>query len=160
MLSADQLLAGSTVTTRVEIPQRLLGDSGSDNAQDREVQLKPLSVSDLRLINRAARENDDLTAALMVQRSLVEPTLSVQQVSQLSAGLLQFLLHQVNQISGIHVSEEELSDAMQDPLAQASLQLAREFGWTPQQIGELTLGQMLVHLQMSQSQNRVQEYSN
>ena len=26
--------------------------------------------------------------------------------------------------------------------------LARAFGWTPQQIGELTLGQILLHLQM------------
>jgi len=157
MLTAEELLAGSAITTSVEIPQRLLGD---DKAQDRQVQLKPLSVHDLRLINRAARENDDLTAALMVQRSLVEPELTVQQISGLSAGLLQFLLHQVNHISGIHVSEEELAGAMEDPLAQASLQLAREFGWTPEQIGELTLGQMLVHLQMSQSQNRVQEYNN
>lgn len=157
MLSAEELLTGSMITCKVEIPQRLLGEA---DTQDRHVKLKPLSVHDLRLINRAARENDDLTAALMVQRSLVEPELSAQQVNGLSAGLLQFLLHQVNNISGIYVSEEELSDAMQDPLAQASLQLAREFGWTPQQIGELTLGQMLMHLQMSQSQSSAHEYSN
>lgn len=150
MLSADELLAGSAVTTRVEIPRALLG---ADESEDREVRLRPLSVHDLRLINRAARESDDLTAALMVQRSLVEPELTVQQITTMSAGLLQFLLQHVNRISGIHVSEEELADAMQDPLAQASLALAREYGWTPQQIGELTLGQILMHLQMAQNRN-------
>ncbi len=155
MLSAEELLAGSAITSKVEIPQRLLGDQES---ADRFVELKPLSVHDLRLINRAACENDDLTAALMVHRSLVTPELNVQQISSLSAGLLQFLLQHVNRISGIHVSEEELADAMQDPLTQASLQLAKEFGWTPEQIGELTLGQMLMHLQMSQ--NQLNDYSN
>lgn len=150
MLSADELLAGSTVTTLVDIPRALLGETGNP---DTRVKLRPLSVHDLRLINRAARENDDLTAALMVQRALVEPELSMQQITGMSAGLLEFLLQHVNRISGIHVSEEELADAMQDPLAQASLALAREYGWTPEYIGELTLGQMLLHLQMARSRN-------
>jgi hypothetical protein len=151
MLSAENLLAGSSFTAEVQIPQRLLGGV---QAEDRQVRLKPLSVHDLRLITRAARDGDELMAALMVQRSLVEPQLSIQQVAGMSAGLLQFLLQHVNRISGIHVSEEELAEAMQDPLAQASFELAREFGWTPQQIGELTLGQMLVHLQMLRAENR------
>jgi hypothetical protein len=150
MLSAEELLAGSAVTTTVEVPRALLAEESRD---DNRVQLRPLSVHDLRLINRAARESDDLTAALMVQRSLVEPEMTVQQITTMSAGLLQFLLGHVNRISGIHVSEAELSDAMQDPLAQASLALAREYGWTPQQIGELTLGQMLMHLKMAQSRD-------
>ena len=148
MLSAEELLAGSHEISEIEIPQSLLG---STPQADRLVHLKPLSVDDLRLINRAARDNDDLTAALMVQRALVQPELSAQEVNGMSAGLLQFLLDQVNRISGIHVSEQELSEAMQDPLAQASLQLAREYGWTPEQIGELTMGQVLMHLQMSRT---------
>ncbi|MCP4331308.1 MAG: hypothetical protein GY802_01325 [Gammaproteobacteria bacterium] len=148
MLTAEQLLAGSHEVTEVEIPQALLG---SRSNQDRRVRLQPLSIEDLRLISRAARDNDDLTAALMVQRALVEPELSAQQINAMSAGLLQFLLDQVNRISGIHVSEQELSEAMQDPLAQASVRLAQEFGWTPDQIGELTMGQVLMHLQMLQA---------
>lgn len=150
MLSADELLAGSALTTTVEIPAVLLAGNGS---QDSTVRLRPLSVQDLRLINRAAQENDDLTAALMVQRALVEPELTVQQISAMSAGLLEFLLQHVNRISGIHVSEEQLCEAMEDPLAQASLTLAREYGWTAGDIGELTLGQMLLHLQMARSRN-------
>jgi hypothetical protein len=157
MLSAETLLAGSAVIAEVEIPERLLGGVQSE---DRRVCLKPLSVHDLRLITRAARDSDELTAALMVQRTLVEPQLTLQQVSTMSAGLLQFLLQHVNRISGIHVSEEELADAMQDPLTQASFELAREFGWTPEQIGDLTLGQMLLHLQMLRAQNRLHDYHN
>jgi hypothetical protein len=148
MLSADELLAGSAVTAEVEIPRTLLGAGAPAEPQ---VRLRPLSVQDLRLIHRAARDNDELTAALMVQRAMVEPELSVQQVSAMSAGLLQFLLQHVNRISGIHVSEAELSEAMQDPLAQASIALAKEYGWTPEEIGELTLGQVLVHLQMART---------
>ena len=154
MLTAEHLLAGSTLIEEVEIPKRLLGDV---DGEDRQVRLKPLSVHDLRLIHRAARESDELTAALMVQRALVEPELTLQQVSTMSAGLLQFLLQHVNRISGIHVSEEELADAMQDPLAQGSFQLAREFGWTPEQIGDLTLGQMLMHLRMLRSPDQHQQ---
>ncbi len=151
MLSAEELLAGSDEQVEIEIPQRLLG---AGEPADRRVRLKPLSVKDLRLVTRAARDSDELTAALMVQRSLVEPALTVQQIGGLSAGLLQFLLQQVNRISGIHASEEEVAAAAQDPLAQASLELAREFGWTPEQIGELTLGQMLTYLQMSRGSGR------
>lgn len=148
MLNAQDLLAGSALVSEVEIPQPLLAP---DAAGDRRVRLKPLSVQDLRLIHRAARENDNLTAALMVQRALVQPELTVQQINVLSAGLLQFLLHQVNRISGIGISSAELIEASREPLAQASLELARNYGWTPQQIGELTLGQMLLHLQAAQA---------
>jgi len=154
MLTPETLLGGSALTTEVEIPQRLLG---ALPPEDRRVCLKPLSVHDLRLIHRAARDSDELTAALMVQRALVDPVLTLQQVSAMSAGLLQFLLRQVNDISGIHVTEQEIADALQDPLTQASLELAREFGWTPEQIGELTMGQVALHLQMLRNQSRTQD---
>ena len=38
--------------------------------------------------------------------------------------------------------------AIDAPLAKAAFVLAQEFGWTPREVGELTLGQMLLHLQM------------
>lgn len=145
MLSADDLLAGSSLTRNLEIPQRLLGDQ---QMEDRQVCIRPLSVQDLRLIARAARDNDDLTSALMVQQALIEPKLSVQQIARMPAGLMQYLLQQVNRFSGIGVNEQELADAMDDPLTQASCALSQAFGWTPDQISELTLGQIMVHLQM------------
>jgi hypothetical protein len=157
MLNADDLLAGSASLTEVEIPARLLGAAAGD---DRRISLRPLTVQDLRLISRASRDSDELTAALMVQRALAEPELTIQQVAAMSAGLLQYLLQHVNRISGIHVSDEQLADAMQDPLTQASFELAREFGWTPDEIGGLTMGQVLLHLQMLRAQSRPQTYRN
>ncbi len=155
MLDADMLLAGSAMTAEVDIPESLLGIAATE---DRRVRLKPLTVHDLRLINRAARDSDELTAALMVQRSLVQPELTIQQVSSMSAGMLEFLLQHVTRISGIHVTEQELSNAAQEPLTRATLELARELGWTPEQIGELTLGQVLLHLQVLRAQGRSHEY--
>ena len=106
VLSSADLLAGENLVVDVEVPSDLLGPIGPD--ADRRVRLKSLVVNDLRLISRAARTNDELTAVLMVQRALVEPALTVAEVSRLPVGLLQFLLRQVNDLSGISASEEEL----------------------------------------------------
>lgn len=155
MLSAEELLAGSELTFVVEVPGALLRageggvpEGGGNGAAGGTVELRPLTVRDLQLVSKAARESDTLLAALMVQRALAEPALSVAQVSALPVGLVQFLLHHVNRVSGIAASAEELAAAAEAPLAKAAFALAREFGWTPQQVGELTLGQVLLQLQM------------
>ena len=97
---------------------------------------------------RAAKESDSLLGTLMVQRALVEPALSVADVTALHVGLVQYLLREVNRISGIDATSEELAEVKDAPLARAAFILAREFGWTPEEIGELTLGQVLLHLQL------------
>jgi hypothetical protein len=151
MLSAEDLLAGGSLTYTVEVPEAVLTPQGNGHralGSDHTVRLQPLTVQDLQTIARAAKENDSLTATLMVQRALVEPALTVPQVAALHVGLVQFLLEQVNQISGITTSAEQLSTAMEAPLARAAFVLAKSFGWTPQQVSELTLGQILLHLQM------------
>jgi hypothetical protein len=84
----------------------------------------------------------------MVQRALVEPALSVAQVAGAPAGLVQLLLHHVNRVSGIAATSDELARASQAPLARAALALERAFGWTPAEVSELTVGQMLLHLQL------------
>ena len=150
MLSAEELLAGSKLTFEVEVPADVLCPDGKGAVADarRTVRLRPLTVHDLQLVSRAAKENDTLVAVLMVQRALVEPAMSVAEVSTLHVGMMQFLLHRVNQISGIATTVEQLSATMDAPLAKAAFVLAKEFGWTPQQVNELTLGQVLLHLQM------------
>jgi hypothetical protein len=151
MLSAEELLAGSALNFEVEVPAAVLhpGDgAGNGDGEGGTVQLRPLTVRDLQLVSRAARESDSLLATLMVQRALAEPAMSVAQVSTLPVGLVQFLLHHVNRISGIAATADQLASAAEAPLAKAAFVLAREFGWTPQQVGELTLGQVLLHLQM------------
>ncbi len=147
MLSAAALLAGADATATIEIPAGLL----AAGPQDRQVRIKPLTVNDLRLIVRAARDNDELSAALMVQRALVEPELTLAQVSQLPVGLMQFLLREVNRSSGMAACEAEIVAAIEDPLAQASFRLSQAFGWTPQDVGKLTLGEVLMHLQFLKS---------
>jgi hypothetical protein len=150
VLNSADLLAGEDAVRDVEVPSELLAGAAV-TAGDRRVRLKSLTVNDLRLIARAARANDELTAVLMVQRSLVEPALSVPEVSRMPVGLLQFLLREVNDLSGISASEEELARAIEDPLAQAAFRLSQAFGWTPEEIGRLTMGEVRTHLQLLKS---------
>lgn len=147
MLTAEDLLAGSALTFEVEVPDGVL-HPGGDGESGGRVRLRPLTVAELQRVSRAAKENDQLLAALMVQRALVEPEMSVSQVASMHVGLLQFLVHHVSRISGIAASTEELSAASEEPLARAAFVLAREFGWTPQQVNELTLGQIMLNLRM------------
>ncbi len=150
MLTAEELLAGSGLTFTVDLPETVLapGTPGGNGNGAHSVRLKPLTVADLQTISRAAKENDQLIAALMVQRSLVEPAVTVAEAMTMPVGLMQFLLQEVNRISGITTDEDELANALEAPMAKAAFLLAKEFGWTPQQVNELTLGQIMLHLQM------------
>lgn len=150
MLTADELLAGSALSFEVEVPAHVL--SAAPDRTGGRVRLRPLNVRDLQLIARAAKDNDALTSALMVQTALEEPKLSVAQVNTLPVGLLQFLLEQVNRISGMAVAAPDARAAAEDPLVRAAFILAREFGWTPEQVGQLTLGQIMLHLQLLKEQ--------
>jgi hypothetical protein len=84
----------------------------------------------------------------MVQQALVEPRLTVEQVGSLPAGLVEFLVGKVNGLSGLGLDGDDLERAVKAPLARACFALAREFGWTPAQCSELTVGQILVYLEM------------
>ena len=178
MLTSEKLLAGASVYFEVKIPLSILqadmGDSAtltdaegqalptdhlgnlalaSNPSAENRVRMRPLTVADLQIINRAARDSDSLMATLMVQKSLVEPKMSIAEVNQLPVGVLQFLLNQVNEISGINASEDQLRQAAEEPLARAAFILAQNFGWTPQQVGDLTLGQVLFNLKMLRQGN-------
>ncbi len=155
MLNATDLLAGSHLVFKIKIPDEILKplteaglDENSEQAQT--VRLKPLTVKDLQRIARAAKESDDLLAVFMVQKSLVEPEMTIQQVLSMHVGLMQYLLQKVNQISGIETTTDQISLSLEAPLSKAAFILAREFGWTPQEINELTFGQILLHLEMLQ----------
>ena len=149
MLSPEELLAGSGLTYEVQVPSEVLHPgNGKISAARQTVRLRPLTVSDLQLVTRAARDNDSLVGVLMVQRALVEPEMSIPQVGGMHVGLLQFLLAEVNRISAIAVTDAEVAAAAAAPLSRAAFVLAREYGWTPQQVSELTLGQVLLHLEM------------
>ena len=146
-LTAEELLAGGALTHEVAVTPELLGDGGG--LSDVRVTLRPLTVRDLQRIGKAAREDESLSAALIIQHALVEPSLKIDQVSQLPAGLARFLLERINAISGINTARTELEEAVQAPLARACFILAKEFGWTPEEVSGLTIGQILLYLEMA-----------
>ncbi|MFQ5420949.1 MAG: hypothetical protein ACE5EY_11385, partial [Anaerolineae bacterium] len=147
-LTAEELLAGGALTHDVEIPAKLLngGDSGQADAR---VVLRPLTVRNLQRIAKAARDDEALSAALMIQQALVEPSLKFEEVSQLPAGMARFLVDRINDISGINTPRDALAEIVQAPLARACFVLAREFGWTPEEVSGMTIGQILLYLEMA-----------
>jgi hypothetical protein len=149
--TAEQILAGTSHQKEVEIPAALLPPAGS-GAGPSKVLLRPLAVRDLQRISRATQEDDSLSAALMIQHALVEPELRAEQVAQMPAGLASFLVDQINALSGISTSRDQLEEMVQAPLARACFVLAKEFGWTPEEVSGMTIGQILLYLEMSRRQ--------
>lgn len=147
-LSAEDLLAGAGTTYPVAVPAEVLRPEAGEAEIAGEVVLRPLTVRDVQRVTQAAKEQRLLTSVLMVQQALVSPKLSVEQVGGLPAGLVQFLLGRVNAISGLSLDEADLDRAVRAPLARACFVLSREFGWTPAECAELTVGQVLLYLEM------------
>jgi len=155
VLTAEELLAGASLTYKVALPAAIvrpsLANSEANEASPAlagEVELRPLQVRDIERAARAAKEQRVLTSVLMVQQALVSPKLTVEQVGSLPAGVVQFLLQRVNRLSGLSLDEDELEHAVRAPMARACFVLAREFGWTPEQCSDLTVGQVLLYLEM------------
>lgn len=147
-LTSEQLLAGSALTHEVTIPATLLKAAGN-SVSETQVVLRPLTVQDLQRIGKASRQDEELSAGLMIQQALVEPALKLDQVSQLPAGLARFLVEQINAISGINTPQDQLAELVQAPLAKACFILAREFGWSPEDVSGMTIGQILLYLEMA-----------
>jgi len=145
-LTTEELLAGSSLTHPIDVPAELIPGNGGLAGQ---VVLKPLTVKDVQLIVKATRDDAALSSSLMIQQALVEPALTAAQVAALPAGLARFLVDQVNRISGLTTSADDLTEHVQAPLARACFALAREFGWTPEEASGLTIGQILLYLQMA-----------
>lgn len=152
-LTAEQLLAGSALTHEVKLPDGLLDGDGAD-LRDAVVVLRPLTVRDLQRIGKATGDDENLSAALMIQQALVEPELKLEQVSQLPAGLARYLVEKINLISGVDTPGDELAQLVQAPLARACFVLAKEFGWTPEEVSGMTIGQILLYLEMSQQNGK------
>lgn len=146
-LTTEDLLAGAGVRHRVVVPPALLPGAG-DAGEPREVVLRPLVLADVMRLHRAAGPDGELASALMVQQALVEPALSLDEVHRLPAGLVEHLLAEVNRVSGLSLGADELADAVHAPLARACFVLSREFGWTPDRCAELTVGQVLLYLEL------------
>jgi len=147
-LSADEILAGGSLTHEVEVPAELLTGDGQPPV-DPHVVVRPLTVRDLQRIAKAAQDDDELSAALILQHALVEPELELEQVTRLPAGLARFLVDRINDLSGVSTPRDALEELVQAPLARACFVLAKEFGWTPEEVSGMTVGQILLYLEMS-----------
>ncbi len=151
-LAIDELLLGGRGTHIVEIPAEVLvpGDPGLDSGSvSGSVTLRPLVLADVQRIQKAARHDEALTTVLMVQQALVEPEVSIDQVNRMHCGLIEFLLAEVNRISGLTMGREDMEHVVREPMARACFELARRFGWTPDECAALTVGQVLVYLEMA-----------
>jgi len=147
-LSAQELLAGSSVVHDVEVPPELLHPRAlaAASAEPKTVRLRPLTLGALAVISRAARDDASLAPLLMLKEAMVEPALSVEQVRQMHVGLVHFLLGEVNQVSGLGPDGEVYDQALQSPNTKAQVLLAKHFGWTPEQVAQLTPAQVMVYL--------------
>jgi hypothetical protein len=152
LLSAADLLAGSKVVQDVTIPAAILQpESGNGDVRDGPmrggcVRMRPLSIAVLTLISRAARDDPGLIPLLMIKEAVVEPALALDQIRQMHVGLVYYLVTQVNRLSGLAADGATLDDAADSPLGRTHLLLAKHFGWTPEQVSQLTPGQVAVYL--------------
>lgn len=151
-LTAEELLGGRDLVFDVDIPGEVLTPSAGPEEEPLpggRVRLRPLTVSDVQLIAKAAKDDEVLTSVLMIQRSLVEPELKQPQIASMHSGLVAFLVERINRISGLTTSEDEMRALGESPLVQAFFILAKEFHWTPQQLRELTVGEVLAYLELA-----------
>jgi hypothetical protein len=146
VLDAQDLLAGSAITHEVRVPQEILRPGAPEDAEAGIVRMRPLNVATLTLVSRAAREDPSLVPLLMIKESLVEPVLTLDQIRRMHAGLVHFLAERANFISGLGRDGEALEGTADSPLGQTHILLARHFGWTPEQVSQLTPGQVAVYL--------------
>ena len=114
----------------------------------RTVELKPLVLADVARLSKAARHDGELSSALMIQQAMIDPKLTLDQVHGLSAGLVEFLVGEINQVSGLSLDADDVTQLIQEPLSRAVFVLSSEFGWTPDRCADLTVGQVLLYLEM------------
>ena len=102
-LSPEDLLAGSNMTFEVIVPPEVLQPVSKPNPEAKEimVELRPLSIGKFELIMKAAKKEPGLIPLLMIKESLVKPTMSLEQIKQMHLGLVNFLIAQIRQISGL-----------------------------------------------------------
>jgi hypothetical protein len=147
LLTADDLLISGKAYHEVAIPASILTPAALNGELHAGcVRMRPLNIAVLMLISRAARDDASLIPLLMIKEAVVEPILTLDQIRQMHVGLVHFLVGQANRISGLDVTGATLDEAADSPLGRTHILLARHFGWTPEQVSQLTPGQVAVYL--------------
>ena len=151
-VTAEELLAGREMTFEIDIPPEILNPSvdgkSSNGHSSKKVQLRPLTVRDVQLIAKGAKDDEVLTSVLMIQKAVVAPELKQSEIAGMHGGLVRFLVDSINQISGLSTTEDEMREITESPIVRAFFVLAKEFNWTPQQVKEMTVGQILGYLEL------------
>jgi hypothetical protein len=163
-LTPEDLMAGGSLRYEVEIPPEVLAPAedgtGAPQRNSNKVKLRPLTVQDVQLIARAAKEDEVLTSVLMIQKAMVEPELKQKEIAAMHSGLVRYLIDQINRLSGLHTTEDEMQGLADSPLVRAFFVLAKEFNWTPQQVREMTVGQILGYLELlNQTKGRLERHA-
>jgi hypothetical protein len=150
IITPEELLAGKGLTYDIEVPASAVaaGGAGPRNGESKKIRLRPLTIKDVQLIARAAQDDEVLTSVLMIQRAVLEPLLKQTEIAEMPGGLVRFLVEHINRISGLSTGDEELKEIAGSPLVQAFFVLAKEFNWTPQQIKQMTVGQVIGYLEL------------
>ncbi|NET34768.1 MAG: hypothetical protein F6K19_22540 [Cyanothece sp. SIO1E1] len=149
LLQAQDLLVGSQVIHALEIPAAILEPRvgvEAVNGPAGVVRIRPLNLAAMTLISRAAREDTSLIPLLTIKEAVVEPTLTLDQIRQMHLGLVHYLVSQINRVSGLSAEGEAIADTLSSSLGHTHLLLAKHFGWTPEQVSQLTPGQVAVYL--------------
>ncbi len=104
-LSPEELLAGADFTFDLVIPNAVLRPTietkSSDERADNVIRVRPLTIGKFQLIMKAARNDSTLIPLLMIKESVVDPVLSLEQVKELHLGLVNFLIENIREISGL-----------------------------------------------------------
>lgn len=105
VLSAEDLLAGADSIFEIAIPADLIGatlpTNGREAVTERIIRIRPLSIGTFSLITRAAKNDVDMIPLLMMKESVVEPSLSLEQVKKMPIGLVEFIIEHVREVSGL-----------------------------------------------------------
>ena len=106
ILSAEDLLAGANTTFDVVIPSGLLPNAKGPEINGSEpgeavVRIRPLTIGVYQLIMKAAKSETGLIPLLMVKEALVEPALTLDQVRRLPLGMVELLIEEIREVSGL-----------------------------------------------------------
>ncbi len=147
-LTAEELLGGAAITQEIIIPPEILKrEDGSNDSGYNKIVIRPLTLKDIQELSRATKEDKTLVSSFMIHRALVNPRLSLAQAMSLHGGLAEFLVESINIISGLKTDRDMISDLVQSPLVKVCFIMAKEFGWTPMEVSEMTMGQVLLYLE-------------
>ena len=158
-ITPEELLAGKETIYDVTIPAPILHPSLENQPTgeqvEKQIRLRPLTVHDVQLIAKAAKNDEVLTSVLMIQRAVVEPPLKQTEIATMHSGLVRFLVDAINRISGLSISDDEIQAMVESPLVRAFFVLAKEFNWTPQQVREMTVAQILGYMELLNQSKRL-----